>query len=134
MLKKAMLYDVLGGGAVQCGLCAHRCTVEEGGSGRCGVRINNGGVLYSAVYRRGHNLASVDRVQQTSIPDHFLPGTSVYSIGGIRVHFKCCSARTGMSRQSTKRLVEAAGIRIYAGRSSAQRGIQRVQKHSVYLH
>lgn len=37
---------------VACALCHHRCRIRSGRRGRCGVRENQEGVLYSLVYGR----------------------------------------------------------------------------------
>jgi len=50
MIREAMLYDKLADQIVHCNLCAHRCTINPGRRGICGVRENKGGVLYSLVY------------------------------------------------------------------------------------
>jgi len=75
MIKEAMLYEKLSEGRVRCVLCAHRCTVEPGKRGMCGVRENKEGVLYSLVY--GTLIAeNIDPIEKNlsfmcvPLPDH----------------------------------------------------------------
>ena len=49
-LKRAVLWDAAEGKKVRCKLCAHRCVIGEGKLGRCCVRKNIDGVLYSLNY------------------------------------------------------------------------------------
>ena len=48
--REAMLYDQLEGQRVECRLCAHRCVLNAGQFGICGVRQNLEGTLYTYVY------------------------------------------------------------------------------------
>ena len=45
-MKEALYYKKKNG-EVQCSLCPHNCEITEHKRGRCGVRTNKGGVLYS---------------------------------------------------------------------------------------
>ena len=49
-LHEAKFYKKLGTGAVQCSLCRRSCAITENGFGKCGVRKNLEGKLYSLVY------------------------------------------------------------------------------------
>jgi len=85
-MKEAMLYEARDGVAL-CHLCAHRCSVEEGARGKCSVRINRGGKLYSLVY--GKLIAhGVDPIEKKPLY-HFLPGTASYSIATAGCNFFC---------------------------------------------
>lgn len=86
-MHEAILYDKLEGGKVRCRLCPHNCTIGEGGRGICGVRENNGGILYSLVY--GKLIAShVDPIEKKPLY-HFLPGTCSYSISTAGCNLRC---------------------------------------------
>ncbi len=61
--------------------------IKEGSSGKCGVRKNEAGVLYSLVYGRPV-AASLDPVEKKPLY-HFLPGTSSYSIATAGCNFSC---------------------------------------------
>ncbi|MGA7143764.1 MAG: radical SAM protein, partial [Desulfobacterales bacterium] len=47
---KAYLWESLKDREVKCNLCNHRCNIEDGRCGICGVRENRGGVLETLVY------------------------------------------------------------------------------------
>lgn len=51
-MKEALLYEKIGDGRVQCGLCSHRCQIAPEKRGICAVRENRDGTLYSLVYGR----------------------------------------------------------------------------------
>lgn len=87
MIREAMLYDKLAGGIVHCSLCAHRCTINPGRRGICGVRENKDGVLYSLVYGTliaGH----VDPVEKKPF-FHVYPASRSYSIAAVGCNFRC---------------------------------------------
>jgi hypothetical protein len=50
MIREALLYEKLTDSRVQCALCAHRCKINSGRRGLCGVRENKDGILYSLVF------------------------------------------------------------------------------------
>ncbi len=86
-MKEAVLYKQLDGGAVSCLLCGHRCTIQEGKTGICGVRQNQQGTLYTLVYDK--IIAShVDPIEKKPFY-HVLPGTLSYSIATVGCNFHC---------------------------------------------
>lgn len=83
----ALLWEPLGGGAVLCFLCAHRCTLAEGRAGLCGVRTNEGGRLRSLV--RDRIVAShVDPIEKKPL-FHFLPSSLSFSVAAEGCNFRC---------------------------------------------
>jgi len=85
--KEAMNYKPLSDGEVECFLCSHRCRIKEGKRGRCLVRENQKGKLYSLVY--GKAIAShIDPIEKKPL-FHFLPGSSSYSIATVGCNFRC---------------------------------------------
>ncbi|MCW5203622.1 AmmeMemoRadiSam system radical SAM enzyme [Desulfobulbus sp. US4] len=73
--------------AVVCALCHHRCRIRSGRRGRCGVRENQKGVLYSLVY--GRLVAeNVDPVEKKPF-FHFLPASRSFSISTVGCNFSC---------------------------------------------
>ncbi len=73
--------------SVVCALCHHRCRIRPGRRGRCGVRENQKGVLYSLVY--GRLVAEhVDPVEKKPF-HHFLPASRSYSISTVGCNFFC---------------------------------------------
>ncbi len=87
MRKEAMLYESLDNSLTRCALCAHRCTIKPGRKGLCGVRENDGGVLYTLVYSEAI-AAHVDPIEKKPLY-HFLPGTSSFSIATVGCNFRC---------------------------------------------
>ncbi|MFN2352941.1 MAG: AmmeMemoRadiSam system radical SAM enzyme [Desulfopila sp.] len=74
-------------GKVICRLCAHNCPIAPGGTGRCGVRKNIDGKLYSLVY--GELVAEhVDPIEKKPL-FHFLPGSMSLSISTMGCNFIC---------------------------------------------
>lgn len=87
MMKEAMLYEKLRDSGAHCCLCSHRCKIQPGKFGICGVRQNIEGKLYTITY--GDIVAAhVDPVEKKPIY-HFLPGSFSYSIAAAGCNFKC---------------------------------------------
>ncbi len=86
-MKEALLYEKQSGKATRCFLCAHRCLIQEGAYGLCGVRQNRSGILYSLVY--GKLIARhADPIEKKPLY-HFLPGSKSYSIATVGCNFRC---------------------------------------------
>lgn len=87
MMYEAMLYECLEHNVLRCNLCNHRCKIQEGKLGICGVRQNRGGSLYSLVY--GKIIAEhVDPIEKKPL-FNFFPGTTAYSLGTMGCNFRC---------------------------------------------
>jgi len=86
-MHEARQYAKKENGAVQCSLCAHRCTIAPGKRGICGVRENDGGILYATTYGLV-SAEAVDPIEKKPL-FHYLPGTRSYSLGGIGCNFRC---------------------------------------------
>ncbi|MGA2091527.1 MAG: radical SAM protein [Endomicrobiales bacterium] len=87
MIKKALLYKTFSDKTVECCLCAHRCVIGSGGSGKCGVRINTSGTLYTTTYSEVIQ-ASVERLT-INLSSSSLPLTRTYCIASIGCNFVC---------------------------------------------
>jgi len=86
-MRKALLWNNDNNGGVNCNLCAHRCRIAPGKPGRCAVRVNKDGVLFSRVY--GRVIArGVDPVEKKPLY-HFLPTSATYSIATVGCNFRC---------------------------------------------
>lgn len=84
---EAILYEHLKNKKVKCNLCCHRCVIENGKRGICGVRENRDGVLETLVY--GKLIAShIDPIEKKPL-FHFLPASLSYSIATVGCNFKC---------------------------------------------
>jgi pyruvate formate lyase activating enzyme len=86
-LKRAVLWDAAEGKKVSCKLCAHRCVIGEGKLGRCCVRKNIDGVLYSLNYYKVCS-ANPDPIEKKPLY-HFQPGSSSFSIATMGCNFRC---------------------------------------------
>ena len=86
-MRRASLWKPLSQQRVHCRLCSHYCIVPEGRSGRCGVRHNKGGTLYTLVHDRVAAL-HVDPVEKKPL-FHYLPGTATLSLGTVGCNFTC---------------------------------------------
>lgn len=86
-LHEALLYKKKDEKVVICGLCAHHCRLKTGEHGKCSVRLNIDGILYSLVY--GKLVAQhVDPIEKKPL-FHVLPGSLSYSISTVGCNFKC---------------------------------------------
>lgn len=86
-LKRAVLWEPNGDKKVRCKLCNWRCVIAEGQLGRCYVRKNIDGVLYSLNYDRVCS-ANPDPIEKKPL-FHFQPGSSSFSIATMGCNFRC---------------------------------------------
>jgi len=86
-MKEAYLYKSLEELKVRCILCNHRCLIREGGIGKCFVRKNISGKLYSLVYAK-LIAENIDPIEKKPL-FNFLPGSSTYSIATVGCNFRC---------------------------------------------
>jgi pyruvate formate lyase activating enzyme len=84
---EAYLYESLETNKVRCKLCRHRCVIDDGRRGICGVRENRQGVLYTLVYDR-IIARNVDPIEKKPL-FHLLPGSRSYSIATVGCNFTC---------------------------------------------
>ena len=86
-LKQAVLWEASEGKKVRCKLCNWRCLIDEDKLGRCCVRKNIDGVLYSLSYDKVCS-ANPDPIEKKPL-FHFQPGTSSFSIATMGCNFRC---------------------------------------------
>lgn len=87
MLKEALHYKKLKNKFVQCVLCPNFCNLNDNDLGKCKVRKNIKGVLYSLSY--GQPVAvHVDPIEKKPLY-HFFPGSNSYSVGMPGCNLKC---------------------------------------------
>jgi pyruvate formate lyase activating enzyme len=88
-LKEAVLWEPSSGEdkKVQCRLCNHRCAIDDGKLGRCCVRKNIDGVLYSLTYDKVCS-ANPDPIEKKPL-FHFQPGTRSFSVATMGCNFRC---------------------------------------------
>lgn len=108
-MQKCELYKKLNNKRVQCQVCNHYCVIENNQRGRCGVRENQNGTLYSLVYGQPCAL-NVDPIEKKPL-FHFLPGTSTLSIATVGCNFACWNCQNWEISQSVKENATSDGFK-----------------------
>ncbi|MBN2428751.1 MAG: AmmeMemoRadiSam system radical SAM enzyme [Deltaproteobacteria bacterium] len=107
-MHEALFWKELPGQKVQCRLCRFSCVIKTGARGRCGVRENRGGKLYSLVY--GKAIAeNIDPIEKKPL-FHFLPGSRSYSIATAGCNFRCLHCQNYQISQATGLDLERSGL------------------------
>jgi pyruvate formate lyase activating enzyme len=70
-----------------CGLCPHRCRIEEGHTGLCGARANRDGEIVCENYGRITSLA-LDPIEKKPLR-RFHPGSRILSAGSYGCNLRC---------------------------------------------
>ncbi|MHC4074003.1 MAG: AmmeMemoRadiSam system radical SAM enzyme [Planctomycetota bacterium] len=87
--KRAVLWEASSGEdkKVACKLCNWRCVIDQGKLGRCAVRQNLEGTLYSLNY---HKVCSTnpDPIEKKPL-FHFQPGSRSFSVATMGCNFRC---------------------------------------------
>lgn len=86
-LTRAVLWQTAGGEKVRCMLCNWRCVIDDGELGRCCVRQNIDGKLYSLNYHKVCS-ANPDPIEKKPL-FHFQPGTWSFSIAAMGCNLQC---------------------------------------------
>jgi pyruvate formate lyase activating enzyme len=90
-MQEAKFYEKLNNNILQCQLCNHFCAIKNNDAGKCSVRKNQGGKLYSLVY--GYPVAiNIDPVEKKPL-FHFMPGSLSYSLGTLGCNFRCANCQ-----------------------------------------
>lgn len=86
-MEKARYWKEIAEKKVQCFLCNHFCVIDIEKTGKCGVRVNKDGILYTLVY--GEIIAEhVDPIEKKPFY-HFFPGSWSFSIATCGCNFFC---------------------------------------------
>ena len=80
-------FEALADGTVRCTLCPHGCDIAEGRRGRCRVRENRGGTLFTLTYGNPC-LVQLDPVERKPF-FHFRPGTRALSVSTAGCPLAC---------------------------------------------
>lgn len=87
MYKEAMYYNKLKDLKVHCVLCPHSCVIENVDFGKCNVRENIDGKLFTINFGEITTI-SMDPIEKK--PMYFYkPGTSILSVGSFGCNLKC---------------------------------------------
>ncbi|MFH1211145.1 MAG: AmmeMemoRadiSam system radical SAM enzyme [archaeon] len=97
--KEAMHYRKIKEGIVQCQLCPWYCVLKDRERGKCGVRENREGKLYSMVYGKPCAF-NIDPIEKKPLY-HFLPGSRSLSIGTVGCNLFCHHCQNYSTSQAT---------------------------------
>ncbi|CAK7087077.1 AmmeMemoRadiSam system radical SAM enzyme [Tissierella sp.] len=86
-MKEAMYYKKGDNKDVYCVLCPHYCKIRDGNAGKCKVRKNIDGTLYTLNYGKVTSY-SYDPIEKKPLY-HFYPGTSIFSVGSFGCNLGC---------------------------------------------
>lgn len=111
-MKEAAFYKKTGT-VCQCFLCPHFCAIEEGRRGKCGVRKNVKGKLYTLVYGKPCSIA-VDPIEKKPF-FHFAPGSSAFSLATAGCNLSCKHCQNWEISQQPKHSEEIIGKEVSPG-------------------
>ena len=99
-MKEALFYELIDKekNIVQCLLCPKECIINDGKAGFCRARKNINGKLYSLIYSKISS-AGFDPIEKKPLY-HFLPGSSVLSVGTVGCNFSCLFCQNWQISQS----------------------------------
>ncbi|MGB9886585.1 MAG: AmmeMemoRadiSam system radical SAM enzyme [Moorellales bacterium] len=86
-MREAAYYETMAEARVRCRLCPHGCLLAPGKRGRCGVRENRDGTLYTLNFARVSSWA-FDPMEKKPLY-HFHPGSTIFSLGTVGCNFHC---------------------------------------------
>ncbi|WP_031388687.1 AmmeMemoRadiSam system radical SAM enzyme [Desulfonatronum thiodismutans] len=109
---EARLWKPLKDEKVQCRLCAHFCVIAENERGRCGVRVNRRGRLYTLV-RDTVAALNLDPVEKKPLY-HYFPGTKTLSLGTMGCNLSCSFCQNSSLSQPPRRGEAVRGERVRA--------------------
>jgi pyruvate formate lyase activating enzyme len=82
-----MFYEKLYDKKVHCYLCPHNCVIENKNVGKCSVRLNEDGKLFSTNYREVTAI-TVDPIEKKPLK-FFREGSNILSVGTFGCNLKC---------------------------------------------
>jgi len=99
-MKEALLYKQLGGKKAQCRTCPHYCVISLGERGKCGIRENKNGKIYTLVYGKVASI-NIDPIEKKPF-FHFMPGSESLSFGTVGCNFACLNCQNWQISQTPK--------------------------------
>lgn len=106
-MREAMLYEKSADDRVRCGLCAHRCRIDPGKRGLCGVRQNREGALYALNY--GLVIAeNIDPIEKKPL-FHVYPASTSFSVAAAGCNFSCAFCQNAEISQLPRETGEIPG-------------------------
>ncbi len=103
-MQPAKFYSELNSDWVKCQLCQHYCQIKPGSHGRCRVRVNRSGQLYTLNYGKVIT-QSTDPIEKKPLY-HFLPNTQTYSLACAGCNFTCRYCQNADISQFTTSLAQ----------------------------
>ena len=85
--KEARFYSTSANNSVRCRLCPHNCLLQENEIGKCRVRQNTSGKLYTNIYGL-LSAVHIDPIEKKPLY-HYYPGTQILSVGSVGCNFSC---------------------------------------------
>jgi pyruvate formate lyase activating enzyme len=90
--------------SITCTLCPHRCTLKNGKSGICGVRMNSEGRMTLPFYGALSSIA-IDPIEKKPL-HHFYPGSRILSVGFVGCTMRCPFCQNYSISQGTGAVIE----------------------------
>ncbi len=87
MYKEAMYYNKLKDSKVHCLLCPHYCIIKDGEVGKCNVRKNIEGQLFTLNFGEITSI-SMDPIEKKPL-HYFKPGSYILSVGSFGCNLTC---------------------------------------------
>lgn len=97
--RPAKYWQELTNNRVRCELCPHYCVIPDGSRGRCRVRENRRGELYTLVYGRPVTVGS-GPIEKAPF-HHFFPGHWRQTVATVGCNFRCQNCQNWHISQST---------------------------------
>jgi len=89
--SKEVFYYEKKGTSVICGVCPHKCIINEGKGGFCNNKVNYKGILYSIGYANPCSL-NIDPIEKKPLL-HFKPQTKSLSLAIAGCNFRCLNCQ-----------------------------------------
>ncbi|BCS88312.1 AmmeMemoRadiSam system radical SAM enzyme [Pseudodesulfovibrio sediminis] len=97
-MHEARLWKSIGRDIVACRLCNHYCAIKSGRCGKCGVRENRNGTLYTLNYEKVAAM-NLDPIEKKPLY-HFQPGTKTFSFATMGCNMSCSFCQNWSLSQS----------------------------------
>lgn len=125
-MKESSLYKVLDQQEqkAQCRNCAHFCILNEGERGKCGVRQNIKGKVYSLNYGKAVAV-NIDPIEKKPFY-HFMPASNSLSVAAAGCQFACASCQNWEISQKPKKDGEIPGEEV-----SSEKIIEIAQNYQI---
>ncbi|MHA1530604.1 MAG: AmmeMemoRadiSam system radical SAM enzyme [Candidatus Heimdallarchaeota archaeon] len=120
-LHKAMYYTEEKDSKVKCRLCPNLCLIKPGERGKCNVRINTDGKLYTTNYGLTTSGAR-DPIEKKPLY-HFLPSSCAYSFGTVGCNLFCQFCQNWQSSQASTEDFQY-GLKKLSSKEAAKEAVQ----------